>query len=333
MKTAFNMIIYYLVATFLGLIVAAGIYMLCCDLTLLVAGEKLNFFNWDFFVRGLFVAFPLTVSVVLGFTIFYGIRHRENHFFRLGAYIFLCALTWFCLVPVCFNLQKSYEDKKTENNQKKLLSSGFFRPEAGGVFYFSRVEENGKSNGLFIDLSGITGEAGSIVRFFDSSVEELYDGKYSDTLIRDVVKLPLVLLVPLQVYSTLIENARSAWNSGWLSWISFLSFVLALCSVISFQYTSGWRLINALSVMFVAGVVCLVNYSFYKGFIFKNLRISWNEHLLAVEPGEKMNFIQKIFENSEPLLVAINLFLFAFILVFGILLFIFKYKNKKEAKQ
>ena len=71
MKTAFNMIIYYLVATFLGLIVAAGIYMLCCDLTLLVAGEKLNFFNWDFFVRGLFVAFPLTVSVVLGFTIFY----------------------------------------------------------------------------------------------------------------------------------------------------------------------------------------------------------------------------------------------------------------------
>ena len=85
--------------------------------------------------------------------------------------------------------------------------------------------------------------------------------------------------------------------------------------------------------MFVAGVVCLVNYSFYKGFIFKNLRISWNEHLLAVEPGEKMNFIQKIFENSEPLLVVINLFLFAFILVSGILLFIFKYKNKKEAKQ
>ena len=46
-----------------------------------------------------------------------------------------------------------------------------------------------------------------------------------------------------------------------------------------------------------------------------------------------MNFIQKIFENSEPLLVVINLFLFAFILVSGILLFIFKYKNKKEAKQ
>ena len=84
--------------------------------------------------------------------------------------------------------------------------SGFFRPEAGGVFYFSRVEENGKSNGLFIDLSGITGEAGSVVRFFDSPVEELYDGKYSDTLIRDVVKLPLVLLVPLQVYSTLAKT-------------------------------------------------------------------------------------------------------------------------------
>ena len=42
---------------------------------------------------------------------------------------------------------------------------------------------------------------------------------------------------------------------------------------------------------------------------------------------------KKIFENSEPLLVVINLFLFAFILVSGILLFIFKYKNKKEAKQ
>lgn len=350
MKTALNMIFYYFAACFFGAIAGAGIYMLSCDLTLMVVGEEVAFFNGRFFVEGIFAVLPAVASVSLGFTIFYGIRHRENHFFRLGAYSLLCAFTWLCLVPLCFNMQKSFEAKTRqqtvpanpeqtapETPAPKPLSAGFFRPEAGGVFYFSRVEDNGNATGLFIDLSGITGEVGKTVRFFNSPVEDVFAGKYADTLIRDAAKIPLVLTVPLKVYSVLMENARSAWNSGWFSWLCFLTFALALSSVVAYQYTSSWRLINVVAVIFASGVVCLINYAWYAEIIFKNLRLSWRGFFspaFTAEPAlsaENMSLVQNHAGSFEPLLAVINLFIFALFFVTGILLFFFKYRNKKEA--
>ena len=333
------MIFYYFATCFLGAIAGAGIYMLSCDLALLVVGEKLVFFNGSFFIEGIFTVFPAVSAVSLGFTVFYGIRHREHHFFRLGAYVLLCVFTWLCLVPVCFNLQKSWEQKNREKKESqtiidKPLSAGFFRPEAGGVFYFSRVEENGNATGLFIDLSGITGEVGNTVRFFSSPVEDVFSGEYRDTLIRDAAKIPLVLAVPLKIYSVLQENARSAWNAGWFSWLSFLTFALALSSVIACQYASSWRLINVILVIFSSGVVCLINYAYYAEFIFKNLRLSWKGFFspAAASPALPLDiaFPEVPF---EPLLATINLFIFALIFVAGILLYFIKYKNKKEAAQ
>lgn len=328
MKNALNMIIYYFAVVILGTVVAALIYMICCDLTVLVAGEKLKVFCWDFFLHGLVVMFPLVASFALGFLIFYGIRHNENHFIRLAAYSFLCALTWIVFIPLCFNLQQTYESSFAENYEIQKLSSGYFREKNGNVFYFSRITENGEADGVFIDLLGVTGESGKVVRFTNSKLADDFSSDFADSLVKDAIKLPLVVSVPVKVYSTLMEYARNAWSGGIGQWLGFLSFALALCSVIAFQYSSGWRLINGLSVMFFAGLVCLVNYGFYCGMIFKNTRNVWNSYFMELSE-KNTGFLQNLFSAEEPMLIFINLVIFAVILITGIFLFAFKYKRRE----
>lgn len=332
MKNALNMIFYYFTVLILGTVVATLIYMICYDLTVLVAGEKLKVFCWDFFLHGLVVTFPLVASFALGFLIFYGIRHNENHFARLAMYAFLCALSWGVFIPLCFNLQETYESSFAENYEIQKLSSGYFRQNNGNIFYFSRITDNGEADGVFIDLLGVTGESGKVIRFTNSRVADDFSSDFADSLVKDAIKLPLVVLVPMRVYSTIMENARNAWSGGVGQWLCFLTFALALCSVVSFQYSSGWRLINGLCVMFAAGLVCLVNYGFYCGMIFKNTRNVWNSYFM--ELAEKnTGFLKNLFCAQEPMLVFINLVVFAVILITGILLFAFKYKKRQVVEQ
>lgn len=332
MKNALNMIIYYFSVLILGTVAAALIYMISCDLTVLVAGEKLKVFCWDFFVHGLVVMFPLVVSFALGFLIFYGIRHSENHFIRLAAYAFLGALSWIVFIPLCFNLQETYESSFAENYEIQKLSSGYFRQKNGNVFYFSRIADNGEADGVFIDLIGVTGESGKLVRFSNSKLADDFSSDFADSLVKDAVKLPLVVSVPMQIYSALMESARNAWSGGIGQWLCFLSFALALCSVIAFQYSSGWRLINGLAVMSAAALVCLVNYAFYCGILFKNTRNAWNSYFMELSE-KNTGFLQSLFSAQEPMLIFINLVIFAVISVTGILLFAFKYKKNEGVEQ
>lgn len=322
MKSAFSMIVYYLVATVVGCIAFASIYMVCCDLTLLVAGETLNFFEFSFFVKGLITVFPLVVSISLGLIVLYGLRHRENHFFRLVTYVLLGALTWLILIPFNFNLEKKYGERFDKNFEVSFLSPGFFRREAGGVFYFSKVDEQGLADGLFVDLTGITGAQGSVMRFEKSPIDEDFSGIFADSLVRDAVKLPFVIVAPLEVYSTIVLKAKEAWARGYGYWLGFLTFALALLSVLALQYVSKWRLVNALLILFSAGLILVLNYAYYRGFILFNLSKSWAAYFSSIAMG-KTGVLQNLFEYEDPLLAIINLSIFVILLIAGIFLYIF----------
>lgn len=320
MKTAFNMILYYCAAVVAGTLLAASIYMISCDLTMLVAGEKLKFFNWDFFIRGVVTVFPLAVMVVLGLILFYGIRHRENHFLRLGTYIFLCAVSWLIVIPVSFDFGNKYTENFAKKYEVPYLSSGYFRPEAGGIFFFSRVAENGTADGVFIDITGITGEQGKIVKFNNSIIDEDFSGQFADTLIRDSIKLPFVIIAPLELYSTVILKAKEAWSKGYVSYLVFLTFILALCSVVALQYLSSWRMINGLAVMLAGGIVCLINYAYHYGLIFKDTGASWSAYFMQLS-SQSTGFLKALFAADNPLLAVINLVIFAVLLCTGTLLY------------
>ncbi len=331
MKSIFNTIIYYIFGTLTGIILAALIYMICCDLTLLVAGIKLKFFNGDFFIRGLIVSFPLVVSLVIGLIFLYGVRHPKNHYLRLFTYIFLCSLTWLVLIPLSFDLGKKYNETLAKKYEVPALSSGYFRKEAGGVFFFSRVGENQKADGVFIDLTGITGEQGNVIRFTNSIIDEDFSGQFADTLIRDAIKLPFVIVAPLELYSTVIGKAQTAWEKGYIEWLVFLTFILSLCSVVSFQYISVWRLINALAILFAAGLICLINYAYHYGILFKSAAVSWSAYFSQLSQNYS-GFISKLLAADNPLLAVINLIIFAVLLFSGIIIYFVNQKRKGGRK-
>lgn len=323
MKTAFSMIIYFLIASIAGLIGAASIYMICCDLTLLVCGEGLSIFNGHFFVRGMIVSFPFVLTFVLGLVIYYCLRHTEHHFIRLFSYIIMCAFTWLVLIPLSFDLGDKYENAFSERYEIPVLSTGFFRPESGGIWYFSRIQQNGTADGLFIDLAGISGERGSVIKFSSEKIDDAFNGQFADTLIRDAIKLPFVVIAPLEMYSTVIEKGKVAWSRGFGAWLVFLTFALALSSVVAFEYISSWRLINGLIILLAAGIICSVNYIYYHGIIFRGTAETWIQ--LFEQAAEKhTGFVHNMLMAEEPLLAAINFALFIILLFTGIILYILR---------
>ena len=331
MKNTFSMILYYFAALFFGTLAAGFVYMVCCDLTLCVAGESAKFFCWAFFLKGMLVSFPLICIAGILLSIFYGISHKENFLFRFVFYVFINVVTWLVLIPASFELTEKYNAYFTEGYEVPYLSSGYFRPESGGVFYFSRVNDNGSADGLFIDLTGITGEKGSVVKFSDSLIDADFSGQFADTLIRDSIKLPFVIVVPLDMYSAFMDKAVTAWNRGYISWIFFCSIALALAACIALERVSSWRLIDAIAVLFSVGFVCFFNYACYYGFIFAEEGKLWSDFFAGMAQG-KTGILHSIFSAGDPLLAVINgIFAVTLVLTGLIILFIKKKNSGVEA--
>ena len=298
MKNALTMFMYFFLMTACGTLAAAFIFMICCNLTLLVCGESFAFFNWDFYIRGLLISLPLICVIVLALMIVYGLRHKKNPVIRLAVYVVSGLIVWLILIPSSFTLLHKYEEKYAKTYEVPFLSPGFFRPESGGVFYFSRVQEDGKADGLYIDLTGITGEKGSVVRFSNS------------------------------IYSVLRDKAQAAWNDSFAHWLLFLCLALALGSCIAFENFSAWSLIDALAAFFTGLLVCVVNWAYYKGYLFSSVTGKWNE--LIGDTPVTGGFFNSIIHSPDLFINFVNFIIFALLTLTGILLFIFKSKTETE---
>ncbi len=323
------MLLYYSLGILLGTLAAAFIYMICCDLTLLVAGEEFKYFCGDFFIRGMLVSLPLVASLVLGLLVLYGIRHRNHPVLSIISYCVLGAFTWLVLIPCSFSLTKKYENSGRKRYEVPFLSSGYFRPEAGGVFYFSRVYDDGTADGIFIDLTGITGEKGSVVKYQKSIIDADFSVPFADSLIRDSIKLPFIIVAPLSVYSIMMERGMTAWNNGYISWLVFVSFALALLSCICLKNISNWRLINGLAVLFGALVVCFFNAAYYKGYIFSRAASTFAAYLAGLVEG-KAGIIHSFLTAPDPLLALLNVISFVLLIVTGVVCWIMYSRNEEE---
>ena len=328
MKNALTMFMYFFLMTACGTLAAAFIFMICCNLTLLVCGESFAFFNWDFYIRGLLISLPLVCVIVLALMIVYGLRHKKNPVIRLAVYVVSGLIVWLILIPSSFTLLHKYEEKYAKTYEVPFLSPGFFRPESGGVFYFSRVQEDGKADGLYIDLTGITGEKGSVVRFSNSIIDADFSGQFADSIIRDAVKLPFVILAPLELYSVLRDKAQDAWNDSFAHWLLFLCLALALGSCIAFENFSAWSLIDALAAFFTGLLICVVNWAYYKGYLFSSVTGKWNE--LIGDTPVTGGFFNSIIHSPDLFISFVNFIIFVLLTLTGILLFIFKSKTETE---
>ncbi len=275
MKIFFTKLLYFFLIIVFGTVLSSFVFMMSASLTLLVAGESINFFNLDFFVRGILNSLPFVVFVSLSIQVLFGIVHKEKKYLKFISLLFFYLLSFLVIIPVNFELKKKYEEHFINSYEIPLLTSNVFRPTYGGVFFFSRVLDNGNADGIFIDLLGISGEQGAILRFENQPVNPELSDDFADVLIKDSVKLPFFVVAALEVYSTLYGEAYNQWGSGFLSWLKFLSFALLLFSCISFEHVSSWGLINGIVVSMIHFVVIVFNYLFYTDVVLQRINSIW----------------------------------------------------------
>lgn len=223
-------------------------------------------------------------------------------------------MTWIVLIPLSLGFLSDLEaENENQNFQSQTTSTGIFRENESGVFYNSRILENGNADGIFIDTSGLSENEEKIIRFYDSPVNNNEAYPYSDILVKNALKPPKYVTYPLEVYTSLLIAAENSHRSGFFAWLFFASFGLALAATYGLQFLSSWRLCSALFVAIGQILIVFINYFYYMGFFPSGLK--------QLESLISENFPFSI-ENS--LILAVNILISLILVAFGIVMGIYR---------
>lgn len=313
MKRALTLGIVFFSSCIVGTLLFAVLFMFSCDLSMFVTGLSSPFFSLHFFLTGLLVAFPLVCVISQILLVLYLIRHHGSFLLPLVVYVVLGLFSWLVLLPADMHLISRYNSDDI-SSRVSATSAGVFRKEDNGIFYYSRISEDGLTDGLFIDTSGFLGQEGSVLTFFDVPFSNESAFPYSDILIKNSVQPPKIVTFPLAVYSALLTAGQYQQSQGFLNWLAFASMGLALLSVFSLQFTSSWKLASAACVVTGGIVISVINYLYY----------------MNIMPGLFRELSQKLsmlLETKDPLIVVVNLLMFALLVGFGVVMGFYREKD------
>ena len=280
--------------------------MMSMDLTVFVAGDVMSFFSLDFFVRGVLYSFPLVTLLALLMLILYQIRHPSHPLPLVIVYLVFGMLLWLLLFPLCAKASLFHTNKILESEP---LTTGLFRQKDGMVYYFSDVGEDGATEGLSIDLYGREGSAGEVKALDDFFVNSLRVGShYADPIIEQAVRFPKVLSVPLNAYLVLFNKGVSAYDAGFLKWLQFASFGLAMLSLAAVQFFSAWRLLNVFLVFLSSTALLSLNVLGYSG-------------RLSPEALEPLLWKMQSWGISDPVVFFLDILIFVGLTITGIVMY------------
>ena len=333
MKTSLSLLLVYIVICIFGTAAGSMLYMMYGDLLVFVAGKPLVFFSADLFIRGAFFTFPLVCAFSSLFMVLYIVRHPAKILFPLITYILTGALSWGLLIPFCTSLSAEYELKSPAKASAEIVvSPGFFREDNGGVYYYSRVGQDGKAEGLYIDLQGFSGEQGKVIPLDNAPVNMQAAAPFSDLLIRDTVTLPRVVKVPVDLYKKQLLFAQSARSAGYISWLCFASLGVALLSVFALRKFSAWRLLSACvaTAAFIGiGVANCACYGSGALASAANRSIGWWTAFCSKVPGW-LSWLAKI---QSPFVVIMNVGICLVLVILGIVLDVVRKHHQADGSE
>ncbi|MBQ4378803.1 MAG: hypothetical protein II821_06370 [Treponema sp.] len=316
MKRILTLAVIYIASMFLGMVVFATLFMFSCNLTSFVTGVESSFFSVHFFMTGLFLSVPLVCILVHLLFVFYQIRHPQKQILSLVVYVVLGALSWLVVIPADLKLISRYESD-TISSRVEASSAGVFRKEESGVYYYSRITEDGRADGIFFDTTGYLGKEGVVVPLYDVSVKNESAFPYSDILIKNSLQPSKLVTYPLAVYNSLLTSALYSSSLGFLAWLAFASMGLALLSAYGLQFGSSWKLANVSFVICTAIVILFVNFLYYMNVmpdIFKEIAVKLSELTGA----------------KDPLIILINLIFTALFTVFGVFMGLYRFGSSNS---
>lgn len=316
MKKALNIILIYIISCVIGTVLLAALFMLNMDLMSYVTDTKPSLFSLEYFLYGLSISFPFAASFAIISVIFFMVRSMKNQFPCLLAYILTGAFTWLLFIPFSLKSVSSFEAQNI-NPRVNETSSGIFREGEAGIFYYSRILEDNKADGIFIDTDGQLESKNGIEMFYDEAVNNEDAYPFSDVLIKNSMQPPKYVTYPLAVYTALLTAAENMNSQGFLEWLCFATLGLALLSVYGVQFFSGWKLFSVFSVIIISILIVFINYFYYMGFFPPSLMSI--DSMLSVFPGK------------NPLIVLINILITLVLAIYGTFMGIYRIHRFKSS--
>lgn len=313
MKRALYFAVIYLASMFVGTIVFATLFMFSCNLNMFVTGLSVSIFSLHFFMTGVLLSIPLVCILIQILLILYIIRHPKSQVISLIIYSVFGLISWLVIIPMDLKLVSRYESDAI-SSRIEASSTGIFRKEANGVYYYTRIEEDGTADGLFLDTTGYLGQEGAVVPLFDIPVKNESAFPYSDILIKNSLQPPVLVTYPLSIYNALLTAAQYSSSLGILAWLAFASMGLALLAVYGIQFMSSWKLANVTFVICSAFAILFINYLYYMNILPDILK----------EIAVKLSGFTGL---KDPLIVLINIIIALLCVGIGIFMGIYRLKG------
>ncbi len=313
MKRALYFAVIYLASMFVGTVIFATLFMFSCNLNMFVTGLPVSFFSLNYFMTGILLSVPLVCILIQILLILYIIRHPGCQIISLIIYAVFGLLSWLVFIPADLKLIARYESDVV-SCRVEAASTGVFRKEANGVYYYTRIDEDGSADGLFLDTTGYLGQEGAVVPLFDIPVKNESAFPYSDILIKNSLQPPVLVTYPLSVYNALLTAAQYSSSLGFLSWLAFASIGLALLTVYGIQFMSSWKLANVTFVICFAVGILFINYLYYMNILPDILK----------EVAERLANFTGL---KDPLIVLINIIIALLCVGIGIFMGIYRLRS------
>ena len=260
-KTAFQLLLFYVCVVIAGTLAAAGVYTVYVLCTHIVAGQGISAFGFKYFISGLLVMSPVVLVLTNLLMCLYLIRHASKGVLPFSVYIVLYALSWLGLIPLMFNVSAKYSLAHANDVEaREYLSTGYFRSVDDKILYYSRILEDNSSDGLVIDLDD---PDNSVQTFRNMKVPESHG--FLDYLIQSTIEMPPVTSTATRMTSQFMGLASATFRHGYVYWLLFATMGAALLSVYGIKRLSRWRLVNVVMIIFISLCIILFNMLAYSG--------------------------------------------------------------------
>ena len=316
LKKSLLLIPAYIAILLFNCVLGVLIYMLYFNTAGLIAGKSVQLFDRHILFEGFFIVVPIVLLLSGTLLSCYRIRHSGGGILPVITYALLGAVTWSLLYPAFIELKKNYH--VISDTKINGLTEGYFRSVDDEIVYFPRGPVSADTDAVVINMNEVQNDAVSIRKI---NYHRIADGSapFKDSLICETI--PTMPGWIMEGFAAIETRAENAWHSGYIHWLCFMSFGLALFSVYSLTFCSEWRLINIIYLLLMEAGVLSFNLLYFSDYFLSLRKFS---NLI----GSTSAFLTHL---EEPLLISINVF---FSLVFiGIGVTAGLTKNRKNKRR
>lgn len=257
MRVFFSLLIAYILLCVFGTALLASLITVYMGCLAYVVGQPINLISIDVFIESAKISFPIVILFSQMFLILSVIRNlKKQRILSVITIVSLALISWGGVLPLYYKYINY--DVNLLSIQSKKSSAGYFRYCEDGLYYFTKVYDDKKVDGIVIDIKS---------NYQNQNIFEVYNNKvvtikeadiYSDVLVKRVVDFPGFFKGCVFDLYHLCNIARKSFSNSILAWIMFSSLGAVLTSLIFLRTFSRWRLVNAFIVLFATiGIIKL----------------------------------------------------------------------------